>query len=45
MQINDIIKEFTINTTNIKEGANRVKDMVADALLNAINSSLHTAGQ
>jgi hypothetical protein len=45
MQINDIIKEFTINTTNIKEGANRVKDMVADALLNSINSSLHTAGQ
>ncbi len=45
MQINDIVKEFTINTTNIKEGANRVKDMVADALLNAINSSLHTAGQ
>jgi hypothetical protein len=45
MQINDIVKEFTINTTNIKEGANRVKDIITDALLNSINSSLHTAGQ
>jgi hypothetical protein len=45
MQINDIIKEFTINTTNIKEGANRVKDIITDAILNSINSSLHTAGQ
>ena len=39
VSINDLIHDFTIQTTNITESAQKVKEMVTNALLDAINNS------
>lgn len=43
--INTLIKEFTISTTNMQDGSAKVKGMVTQALLSAVNDSQITAGQ
>ena len=35
--IGDLIKQFTIHTTNMKEGAMKAKEQVAAALMGAVN--------
>lgn len=37
INIDKVIDKFTINTTNLREDTTRVKDMVAEALLGAVN--------
>lgn len=39
INIGNIIKEFTIKTTNIKEGAQKAQDMVSNALLSSISDA------
>ena len=39
ISINDLIHDFSIQTTNITESAQKVKEMVTNALLDAINNS------
>jgi hypothetical protein len=39
IKIDNVIKEFCIKTTNLKEGTQKAQDMVANALLSAINDS------
>lgn len=43
--IGSLIKDFKIQTTNISEGAAKVREMVAQALVNATNDSQLIAGQ
>lgn len=43
--IGSLIKDFKIETTNITEGAGKVREMVAQALLSATNDSQILAGQ
>lgn len=45
VSIGDLIKEFNINTTNIKEGAYKVREAVTNALMGAVNDFQITAGQ
>jgi hypothetical protein len=45
VQINDMIKEFNINTTNVTEGANKLKQIITQALTGAVNDFQITAGQ
>ena len=39
ISIGSLIKDFRINTTNMQEGAGKVREMVAQALLSATNDS------
>lgn len=39
ISIEKMIEKFEINTTNLKEDAGRIKDMVAEALVGAVNDS------
>ena len=39
VHIGNLVKEFTIKTTNITEGAGKIKEMVAQALIDATNDS------
>lgn len=43
--IGNLIKDFSVKTTNIQEGAGKVREMVAQALLSATNDSQILAGQ
>jgi hypothetical protein len=43
--IGSLIKDFTVKTTNIQEGASKVREMVAQTLLSATNDSQILAGQ
>jgi tape measure domain-containing protein len=45
VNIDSLIKDFKIQTTNINEGAAKVREMVAQALMNATNDSQLIAGQ
>jgi hypothetical protein len=45
VHIGNLVKEFTIKTTNITEGAGKIKEMVAQALIDATNDSQLIAGQ
>jgi hypothetical protein len=45
VSIGDLIKTFNINTTNIKEGATKLREQVTGALMGAINDFQITAGQ
>jgi hypothetical protein len=45
IKIDNLVREFQVRTTNIREGAGQVKEMVAQALLSAVNDSQVTAGQ
>lgn len=45
VNIGSLIKDFKISTTNITEGAAKVREMVAQALVNATNDSQLIAGQ
>lgn len=45
VQIGTLIKEFSINTTNVKDSAGQMKGMVVQTLLSAVNDSQITAGQ
>ena len=39
INIGNLVKDITIKTTNMTEGASKVKDLVANALLSAVNDS------
>ena len=39
IKIDNVIKEFTIKTTNFKEGIQKAQDMVSNSLLSALNDS------
>lgn len=39
MSIKELIHEFNINTTNIKEGATKVSEMITNAITGALNDS------
>lgn len=39
INIGNVIKEFTIRTTNVKEGAQKAHDLVANALLASLNDA------
>lgn len=43
--IGNLVKDFTVKTTNIQEGASKVREMVAQTLLSATNDSQLLAGQ
>ncbi|MGN7818780.1 tape measure protein [Chitinophaga sp. 22536] len=45
IKIDNLIREFTVKTTNIAEGAGKVKELVTQALLSAVNDSQIVAGQ
>lgn len=45
VNIGSLIKDFKIATTNIQEGAAKVREMVAQAMVNATNDSQLIAGQ
>lgn len=45
IKIDNLVKEFTVKTTNITEGAGKVKELVTQALLSAVNDSQIVAGQ
>lgn len=45
IKIDSLIKDFQIKTTNIKEGIGKAKEMVAQALISAVNDSQIIAGQ
>lgn len=45
VSIGNLIKDFTVKTTNIQEGASKVREMVAQTLLSATNDSQILAGQ
>ena len=45
VSIGSLIKDFTVKTTNIQEGAAKVREMVAQTLLSATNDSQILAGQ
>lgn len=45
IKIDNLIKDFQIKTTNITEGVAKTKEMVAQALLSAVNDSQIVAGQ
>lgn len=45
IKIENLIKDFKITTTNIHEGSGKVKEMVTQALLSAVNDSQIVAGQ
>lgn len=39
VNIQSLVKEFTVKTTNIKEGASRLREMVTEALISATNDA------
>lgn len=39
IKIDSLIKDFKINTTNIKEGTAKVQEMVTQVMMNAVNNS------
>lgn len=39
IKIDNLVKDFKVSTTNITEGAGKVKELVAQALLSAVNDS------
>jgi len=39
ISIGNLVKDFTVSTTNVTEGANKVKELVTQALLSAVNDS------
>ena len=45
VNIGSLIKDFKISTTNIQEGTAKIREMVAQALINATNDSQLIAGQ
>ena len=45
VNIGSLIKDFKISTTNIQEGTAKVRELVAQALINATNDSQLIAGQ
>lgn len=45
IKIDNLVREFTVKTTNISEGAGKVKELVTQALLSAVNDSQIVAGQ
>lgn len=45
VSVNNLVKEFTVQTTNIKEGANKLQEIVTNALKNALNDSQIAIGQ
>ena len=45
VSIGNLIKDFKIQTTNITEGAGKIREMVAQALVSATNDSQLIAGQ
>ena len=45
VNIGSLIKDFKISTTNMQEGAAKVREMVAQAMVNATNDSQLIAGQ
>lgn len=44
IKIDNLIKDFSIQTKNVTEGAGKIKEMVAQALLSAVNDSQIVAG-
>ncbi len=45
IKIDNLIKDFQIKTTNITEGTAKIKELVTQALLSAVNDSQIVAGQ
>jgi len=45
IKIDNLIRDFQIKTTNLTEGATKVKEVVTQALLSAVNDSQIVAGQ
>jgi hypothetical protein len=45
IDIKELVHEFRLSTTNIQEGASKAKDMVAAALISAVNDSQIIAGE
>lgn len=45
IKIDSLVKEFKVNTTNIQEGANKIKEHIVGALVSAVNDSQIVAGQ
>ncbi len=39
ISINSLVKEFNVSTTNINEGAQKIKDIVTQVMLSAVNDS------
>jgi len=44
IKIENLVKDFRVQTTNLTEGASKAKDMVAAALMSAVNDSQLVAG-
>lgn len=44
IHIGSLIKQFSVSTINMKEGAKKAGDMVAQSLMNAVNNSQITTG-
>jgi hypothetical protein len=45
IDIGNLINEFTIKATTINESAGKIKDLVTQVLLSAVNDSQIVAGQ
>ncbi|KAA2242801.1 tape measure protein [Chitinophaga agrisoli] len=45
IKIDNLVKEFTVKTQNMAEGSGKVKEMVVQTLLSAVNDSQIVAGQ
>lgn len=45
IKIDNLIRDFSIKTTNIKDGSGRLKEIVTQTLLSAVNDSQLVAGQ
>jgi tape measure domain-containing protein len=45
IKIQDLVKELSINTVNMKEGAGKLREMIAETLMSAVNDSQLISGQ
>jgi tape measure domain-containing protein len=45
VKIDNLVREFKVHTQNIQEGASKAKEIVAQALLSAVNDTQIVAGQ
>lgn len=45
IDIRELVHEFNVNTTTIKESLGKIKDKVADALMSAVNDSQIVSGE
>lgn len=45
VSVGNLVKDFSVHTTNIKEGANKLQELVTNALKGALNEFQITAGQ